>query len=181
LRQCQERALAQYGRILRLRVLGAGYVARFARNLQTRINYDPEADISGFKNEGNIVGKHSILGATIIAIFVFGAASVYAEILPRSGVFVYSSECYQAEGGDAGGGTFKLTRSVTGDKLEVGGAWEGPMEAFAATNVRLVPSKSKSFSMITYTLRLPWEEKGHTYTGTISTSQIRIKNAQRQR
>jgi hypothetical protein len=119
--------------------------------------------------------KHSFHGATIIAMIVCGAAPVHAETLPRSGVFFYSSECYQAEGGDAGGGTFKLTRSPSGDKLELGGAWEGPMESFAATNVRLVPFESKNFSTITYLFKLPWEEKGKTYTGTISTTEIRIK------
>ena len=116
--------------------------------------------------------KYSLRGATILAMFVCGAAPVNAETLPRSGVFFYSSECYQAEGGDAGGSTFKLTRAASGDKLEVGGGWEGPMESFVATNVRLVPSESKHFSTITYTFKLPWDEKGNTYTGT--TNEIRI-------
>ena len=122
-----------------------------------------------------MIAKRSFCGAAIFAIFVCGAAPVYAEILPRSGVFFYSSECYQAESGDAGGGTFKLTRSASGDKLEVGGGWEGPMESYATTNVRLVPIVSKKLSTITYTFKLPWEEKGHTYTGSISTTEIRIK------
>jgi hypothetical protein len=138
---------------------------------------DPQTDISGYKSEDDMREKHCLNGATILAVFVFGAAPLHAEKLSRSGVFFYSSECYQAEGGDAGGDTFKLTRSPTGDKLEVGGAWEGPMESFAATNVRLVQSESKNLSTITYTFKLPWEKKANTYRGTISTIEIRINAA----
>jgi hypothetical protein len=119
--------------------------------------------------------KGLICDAAILTIFLCSAAQVHAKPLPHSGIFFYSSECYGEEGGDAGGGTFKLTRSPTGDRLEVGGAWNGPMESFVATDVQISDASSKGVSAITYTLTIPEIIERRTYTGTISAAAIRVK------
>jgi hypothetical protein len=120
--------------------------------------------------------KQFIYGATVVAAFVCGAAyPVFAESLPRSGLFFYSSQCYQANGGDAGGGYFKLTRTATGDKAVVGWSGEGPMEAITATNACVTTQGSKNVSAITYTVTFPGDAKGRAFTGAISTTEMHIK------
>jgi hypothetical protein len=113
--------------------------------------------------------------AAILAMSLGSGVPAYAQMLPASGVFFYSSACYSADSGDDGGGTFKLRRTASSDTLEIGGAWEGPMAYYEATNVRLVPSRSKMFSTITYAFKLPWEATAQTYSGTVSLTAMRIK------
>ena len=113
----------------------------------------------------------------VMALTIVSAYPAHAAGLPRSGVFFYSTECFERESGDAGGGTFKLTRSAAGDRLEIGYGGDGPMEALTATDVHIAPTGPGTVSTLAYTVTFPGQDKSSRFTGTISTTEVRIKDA----
>jgi len=129
-----------------------------------------------------VLVKYFIYGAVVVgATLCCAICPTYAAKLPRYGVFFYSTQCYEQNSGDAGGGNLKLTRTPQGDKLEFGSALEGPMEELVATNVRIDSGGAISF-IIPPDPDSSAEDKAnkiftavpHKYSGTISTDQVRL-------
>jgi hypothetical protein len=106
----------------------------------------------------------------------------YAAKLPRYGVFIYSSVCWEKESGDAAGNRAMLVRDGEGDRL----FWEwsdGPMEGPVQAQPLTIDDKS---SKISFSVDLGSQDSvdgaGHvvgkeppfiqTLTGTISDKAI---------
>jgi hypothetical protein len=118
-----------------------------------------------------------------IATLVCGIASpTYAAKLPRFGVFIYSSVCWEKQSGDAAGHRAMLVRDGEGDRI----FWEwsdGPMEGPVEAHPLTIDDKS---SKIRFSVDIGSQNSvdsaGHfvgkeapdiqTFTGTISDSAL---------
>jgi len=85
--------------------------------------------------------RHFTFGAAIAAFICGTICPATAAKLPRYGVFVYSSECWEKESGDAAGNRVLLLREGTGDTLY----WywsDGPMEGPNRVNPLSIDNKT---------------------------------------
>lgn len=103
-------------------------------------------------------------------------APAAAASLPNTGEFLYSSLCWDPQGGDAAGYQVRLARSPSGDALWL--EWsEGPLYGpMKATALRIDPATAQiSFTIPANTAPnfLPGAE---TYSGTISAGEITLNN-----
>jgi hypothetical protein len=126
--------------------------------------------------------KQFIHAIAIVLFFGSIASAVAAAGLPRYGVFYYSDTCLDPESGDASGNFVKLTRTRDGDSVEFGWSGEGPLMSVKAKNVHIDPNGPNGTSIIRFTIPPTpdtlYERESHDFTGSISTSDVRLSGLQ---
>jgi len=119
---------------------------------------------------------------SIVMLVCSTAFPATAAGLPPFGVFYYSDQCIDPEGGDSSGNFVRLTRAPQGDKIEFGWSGEGPLMSVGATNVRIGPNGPNGTSKIRFSIPPTpdtiYESKPHEYIGTISTSEVRLSGVE---
>jgi hypothetical protein len=115
---------------------------------------------------------------TVVVLISGISSSTFAAPLPTHGVFYYSSQCFDPNGGDSGGNFVKLTRAPQGDSIEFGWSDEGPLMSVAATNVHIEPDGPHGTSKIRFSIPptpyTVYAGETRKFVGSISTSEVRL-------